>query len=97
MDIITNQKEIAYQSKSKIYVEDLDEYGHGLWNLIQMYRKHIFVNDDETEKILQELEYYAIQLINRQYQNLIMHSEEIVVKDPNTQQFNELKDSEYPF
>lgn len=97
MDIITNQKEIAYQSKSKIYVEDLDEYGHGLWNLIQMYRKHIFVNDDETEKILQELEYYAIQLINRQYQNLIMHSEEIVVKDPNTQQFLELKDSEYPF
>lgn len=83
MDLITNQKEIAYQSKVRIYIEDLDEYGKGLWNLIQMYRKHIFVNDPDTEKTLQELEYYAVQLINRQYQNLIMHADEIVMRDPN--------------
>ena len=97
MEILSNKKEIEYRQHVTIYEEDLKEYGDGLMKLVKMYRKHIFVNDSDTEKILQQLEYYATQFKNRQYQNLIMNAHEIIKPDPDINHFPELEDSEYPF
>lgn len=82
MDITLNKKEADYQRQAKLYIEDLDDYGENLMTLIQMYRRHIFVSDLDTEKILQELEYYATQIINRNYDALIMHADELIMHDP---------------
>ena len=82
MDIITNNQETDYQRKAHLFIEDLDEYGQNLWDLIQMYRKHIYIDDPRSEAILQELEYYALQFIHRNYDSVIMNSNEIVMPDP---------------
>lgn len=81
MDIITHRREIEYSKVAKLYEEDLVEYGKGLLELIHLYRKHIFINDELDEKILNELEYYGNALANREYDKAIMHSEEIVTHE----------------
>ena len=62
----------------KLYVSDIDFYARQLLELVTVYRKHIYLQEDRDVKILNELEYYARQLMNRQYDSLITNANEII-------------------
>ena len=64
-----------------IYEEDLEFYAHQLQMLVYLYRKHIYIKDDKQLRALNELEYYATQLVNKNYGALIMNANEIISKD----------------
>lgn len=82
MQIVTDPSEYQKIQSKQIYEDDLQFYGSQLLALVQTYRKHIYIPDDEIEKILNELEYYAMQIVNKQYQNIITNAHELITTDP---------------
>lgn len=77
MDIYHN-KDVKNKPIMKLYVSDIDFYARQLLELVTVYRKHIYLQEDRDVKILNELEYYARQLMNRQYDSLITNANEII-------------------
>jgi len=65
----------------KLYQEDIDFYAKQLTALVTAYRKHIYLKTDEDVAILNELEYYAKQLSNHQYQSVITNADEIITTE----------------
>ena len=64
-----------------IYEEDLEFYAHQLMCLVHYYRKHIYIKNEKQLKAINELEYYATQLVNKNYSALIMNADEIITKE----------------
>ena len=67
----------------KLYVDDIDFYARQLFELVTVYRKHIYLETDKEVDVLNQLEYYARLLMNRQYDSLIMNANEIITNDTN--------------
>lgn len=65
----------------KIQVSDIDFYAKQLFELVTLYRKHIYVQSDKQEQALNELEYYARLLIQREYNSLISNAHELITTE----------------
>lgn len=82
MDIFYNKKQIEQnRSIPKLYTEDIEFYAKQLHELVTLYRRHIFVEDEKTERALSELEYYANLFTNKDYNALITNASELIVED----------------
>ena len=73
---IANEKPVA-----PLYIEDLDYYAMQLVAFVNNYRDMIYIRSDADVHRLNELEYYAQILYNRQYEALISNAHEIVRDD----------------
>lgn len=65
----------------RLYEDDLKFYSKQLYELVNLYRKHIYIRTDKQLQALNELEYYANQLINKNYNAVITNADEIISKD----------------
>ena len=74
---------IQYDAKRplKLFEEDLEFYAHQLYALVKLYREHIYIKSDKQLNALNELEYYANQMVNKNYDALITNAHEIITKD----------------
>lgn len=77
MLVFGNEKAAKTEVKP-IYLDDLHYYARQLLAFVTTYRDHIFLKTDEDVARLNELESYAVQLLNSQYDNLIMNAKEII-------------------
>ena len=75
MDIHYNPKA---EKKPVIYSDEIEYYAKQLYSLMQAYRRLIYVKDEDQEKVIQELEYYAAQLISKNYDQVITNSKELI-------------------
>ena len=82
MDIQYNAKSCK---KPIIYAEDLEYYAKQLMTLVTIYRNSIYIKSDAQANALNELEYYAQQLISKNYDMVISNANEIIsYQDPLT-------------
>lgn len=80
MDIQYNPKA---NKKPIIYADDLEYYAKQLMEFVTLYRNNIYVRTDEQANALNELEYYALQLVSKNYDMVISNASEIIsYQDP---------------
>ena len=91
MNILSNVPD--EKPTAPLYIEDLDFYAMQLVAFVNAYRDMIYLKTDADVQRLNELEYYAQLLYNRQYSALISNAHEIV----KTEKFPPLKPNQAPF
>ena len=79
MDIYTSDAIRKEIENSKIDEDDLQFYGLQLMNLVMLYKQHIYIQDDDVQTMLDELERIAVAIVNRQYDDIITNSKEIII------------------
>lgn len=80
MDLFYNRN-MSEKPILKISVDDIEYYASQLSELIRLYQKHIYIPDEESQKIVSELEYLATLLVNREYASLITNANELITND----------------
>lgn len=75
--------DIQYSSQKifPLYEEDIEYYAHQLQMLVYFYRKHIYIKNEKQLKAIEELEYYATQLVNKNYAAVITNANEIISRE----------------
>lgn len=76
--VVLSDQAGAMKRVDPIYLDDIITYGKQLLAFVITYRDHVYIKTDEDVKRLNELEAYAIQLVNHQYDRLISNASELI-------------------